>query len=241
MSGAISDSLERARRRIHDAAYCVSFSGAGLSAESGVATFRDPDGLWAKHDPMRLASPEGFADDPQTVIEWYAHRRRTIARAQPNAAHRSLARVTGMIHITQNVDDLLQRAGAWPVIQLHGTITRDHCHACCGMSELIDLNHPPPLRMCSRCGARMRPSVVWFGEALPNEAWREAESACTRCDVMLVIGTSAAVYPAAGLIGIARSTGAFIIVVNTNASGASGLADIELIGPAGEIVPRLLP
>lgn len=241
MSDVPVDLLEASRWRIQQAAYLVSFSGAGLSAESGVATFRDPDGLWAKRDPMRLASPEGFAADPDTVIEWYAHRRRMLARAQPNAAHRALARAAGVIHITQNVDDLLHRAGTSLVIQLHGSITRDHCHARCGASEQIDLDHPPSLRTCSRCGARMRPSVVWFGEALPEAAWREAEMACRACDVMLVIGTSAAVYPAASLIGVARSAGAFIIVINTNASGASGLADIELIGPAGEIVPRLLP
>ncbi len=220
----------------------VSFSGAGLSAESGVPTFRDAQtgGLWAKHDPMRLASPPGFAEDPQLVSQWYAHRRRAIAEAQPNGAHIALARHTEMIHVTQNVDDLLHRAGAKQVIQLHGTIAADRCHASCGYEEAINLPDPPNLRNCPECGSQMRPAVVWFGEALPRSAWTDAEQACRDCDVLLVIGTSAVVYPAAGLIGLAKSAGAKIIIVNTQESDASSLADVELLGKASEIVPALL-
>ena len=220
----------------------VSFSGAGLSAESGVPTFRDAQmsGLWAKHDPMRLASPQGFADDPQLVSEWYSHRRRAIAEAQPNSAHIALARHSEMIHVTQNVDDLLHRAGAQRVIQLHGTIATDRCHASCGYEEPIDLSDPPNLRNCPECGSQMRPAVVWFGEALPSSAWTDAEQACRGCEVLLVIGTGAVVYPAAGLIGLAKSAGARIIIVNTHQSDASVLADVELLGKASEVLPTLL-
>ena len=237
------DSLKCGREILTAATRMVSFSGAGLSAESGVATFRDAKsgGLWTKHDPMRLASPEGFADDPNLVMDWYAARRRSVAEAEPNSAHQALASQPDMIHVTQNVDDLLHRAGIHgeQVIQLHGTIARDHCHARCGFEEAIDLANPPTLRDCPNCGQPLRPGVVWFGESLPAESWQRAEDACAACDALLVIGTSAEVYPAAGLIGLAKSGGARIIIVNTEPSGASHLADVELIGKAGEIVPVL--
>ena len=235
--------LKRGREILSAAARKVSFSGAGLSAESGVATFRDAKsgGLWTKHDPMRLASPEGFADDPNLVMDWYAARRRSVAEAVPNPAHCALASQTGMIHVTQNVEDLLHRAGVRneQVIQLHGTIARDHCHARCGFEEAIDLANPPALRDCPNCGQPLRPGVVWFGESLPVVAWQRAERACAECYVLLVIGTSAEVYPAAGLIGLAKSNEARIIIINTRSSGASHLADVELVGMAGEIVPNL--
>jgi NAD-dependent deacetylase len=236
--------LARAIDMVRASSRLVSFSGAGLSAESGVPTFRDArtGGLWTKHNPMKLASPAGFIADPELVMAWYADRRRFVARALPNAAHRALAARTDMTHVTQNVDDLLHRAGAAVdrVLQLHGTIARDRCHEACGFEEAVNLAQPPALRDCPNCGNRLRPSVVWFGESLPPEVWMRAERACAECDALLVIGTSAEVYPAAGLIGLARASGAGIIIVNTQASAVSRLADVELIGPAGEIVPRLL-
>ena len=219
----------------------VSFSGAGLSAESGIGTFRDAqDGLWAKYDPVRLASPEGFAADPKLVIDWYAARRRIIGDAQPNPAHMALADRGDILHVTQNVDDLLSRAGARQVIPLHGSIGFDRCNGGCGHTEPVDMTDPPGRRDCPTCGAPLRPAVVWFGEAMPQEPWDIAERACRDCDALLVVGTSAVVYPAAGLIGIAKSAGAEIVVVNTQPSEASPLADIELLGPAGQIVPQLL-
>ncbi|MCZ6734502.1 MAG: NAD-dependent deacylase [Planctomycetota bacterium] len=234
--------IDGARRLITSAARIVSFSGAGLSVESGVPTFRDAatGGLWTKHNPMRLASPQGFAEDPALVVAWYAHRRRAIAHATPNPAHLALAERRDMTHVTQNVDDLLHRAGAGRIIQLHGSITADRCSGRCGYSEQIDLWNPPPLRICPKCPDRLRPDVVWFGEMLPVNAWHQAQKACSACDLLLVIGTSAVVYPAAGLIGLARSAGAGIIIVNAEPTEASDLADIELLGKAGEIVPKLL-
>ena len=233
--------IDAARRMLADGRSVVSFSGAGLSAESGVGTFRDaPDGMWAKYDPVRLASPEGFAADPGLVIDWYAARRRTVGNAQPNPAHVALAGRGDIIHVTQNVDDLLMRAGAAVVIPLHGSIGFDRCNGGCGHIERVDMTDPPGLRDCPNCGAPLRPAVVWFGEAMPSEAWDKADRACRDCDVLLVIGTSAVVYPAAGLIDVAKAAGAGIIIVNTQPSEASPLADIELLGPAGEIVPQLL-
>lgn len=219
-----------------------AFSGAGLSAESGVPTFRDAatGGLWTKHDPMRLASPEGFAEDAATVIGWYAWRRQRVAAAQPNPAHHALGR-PGVVNVTQNVDDLLLRAGASDIVQLHGTLTHDRCHAACGHRERIDLSAPPDApRPCPACGAPMRPDVVWFGEALPADAWTRGQAACATCEVLIVVGTAAEVYPAAGLIDVAKSSGATVIIINTNPSAASALADVELIGKAGEILPKVL-
>jgi len=239
-----SELIDRARQMIEQAGSISSFSGAGLSAESGVATFRDknPDALWAKYDPMQLASPDGFRSDPNVVMEWYAWRRKQIGEAEPNPAHEALAKHTGIVNSTQNTDNLLERAGARNVVHLHGEIVRDRCdHPSCAYKEELDLKNPPGLRNCPSCGeAYMRPDVVWFGEMLPTDAWSTAEAACGSCDVLLVVGTSAAVYPAAGLISLAKSAGANVIVVNKESSGASQLADIELIGQAGEVVPQIL-
>lgn len=220
---------------------CTCFSGAGLSAPSGVSTFRDPTGHWKEHDPMRLASPEGFIEDPELVLQWYADRRRQMAEASPNAAHHALAARGDIINVTQNTDDLLARAGARGVIQIHGDITTDRCHAMCGHVESIDMQNPPGPRPCPACHrGGLRPNVVWFGEGLVMETWARAEEACTTARTLLVVGTSAVVYPAASLIDLARSAGAAIIVVNPEPSGASALADIELAGSADEVLPSIL-
>ena len=234
--------INSAKAMIDNARRIVAFSGAGLSAESGVPTFRDAgtSGFWVNYDPTKLASPEGFADDPQLVYRWYNDRRRSIAAVEPNPAHHALAGRPDIVNVTQNIDDLLARAGATRIIGLHGTLAADRCHAGCGYEEAVDLRHPPSVRRCPRCGAWMRPSVVWFGEVLPAQAWSEAEQVCLDCDVLIVVGTSAEVYPAAGLIGLAKGHGAGIIVVNPNPSQASVLADCEVQGLAGEVLPTLL-
>lgn len=243
---AATTAIDRARDLLRAGRSVTTFSGAGLSAESGIATFRDkhdPNALWAKFDPMELASPEGFARHPEVVRAWYAWRREGIARAQPNPAHRALAERDDLLHITQNVDDLLERAGASidRVVHLHGEIAIDRCHARCGYEARLDLARGSvTVEACPKCAQPVRPGVVWFGEMLPADAWQRAEHACRSCEVLLVIGTSGVVYPAAGLVMLAKSAGARIVIVNTESSGASELADIELLGPAGEIVPRLL-
>ncbi|MCH2138299.1 MAG: NAD-dependent protein deacylase [Phycisphaerales bacterium] len=230
------DAIASARR-------LVSFSGAGLSAPSGVATFRDTaQGHWAKHDPMDLASPVGFARDPELVMTWYAMRRREMAAATPNAGHRALAAHPTMVHITQNTDDLLERAGATNVLHLHGTINAERCHGRCGWRSPIDLADPPGVQSCPGCGHHpSRPDVVWFGESLPQDIWTAAVDAIEQSDVLVVVGTSAVVHPAAGLIALARDHGASVIVVNTDASAADGLADHVLTGSADTLLPTLFP
>ncbi len=231
--------LEKAAQKIAQAKNLVTFSGAGLSAESGIATFRDKnqDALWRKFDPAKLASQEGFSENPERVIDWYNARRKTLAQAKPNPAHVALSS-SGAVHITQNVDNLLESAGATDVLHLHGSLLSDHCNAGCGYSETVDLANPQALRKCPNCSnSYMRPSVVWFGEPLPDAVMQRAIEETSNADVFLVVGTSAAVYPAAGLIPIAAEHGAFVIVVNTETSGAS--CNIELLGKAGEILPQV--
>ncbi len=240
--------LERAAKMIADAVHPVSFSGAGLSAESGIATFRDrgdEDALWSKFDPQKLASQEGFLADPEMVTAWYNWRRKTLSEVQPNSAHLALAKLHGWTHITQNVDDLLERSmdlsgvDVSPILHLHGTLLEDHCNANCGHTELIDLSCAPALRNCD-CGSYMRPSVVWFGESLPAQVLQTALQKTEAADLMLVVGTSAQVYPAAGLMDIAVEKGAEVIVVNKEPSGVNGAHVLELIGPAGELLPQLM-
>ena len=194
--------------------------------------------MWSKFDPMQLASQEGFKVDPAMVVDWYNWRRKALAKVAPNDAHITLGNQS-MVHITQNVDHLLEAGGAVPgsVLHLHGSLLEDHCNANCGFSESIELSDPPGLRECPDCGAYMRPSVVWFGEQLPDEVMHQAMAATIKADVFLVVGTSAVVYPAAGLISVARQNDAEVIVVNTEASDDS--REIELIGRAGEVVPQL--
>jgi len=236
--------LASAREILMDAECAVVFSGAGLSAESGIATFRDTetDALWSRFDPMELASVAGFEANPERVANWYSWRRTKVAKARPNPAHVALAKHPGLMHITQNVDDLSERGGAVErnVLHVHGKINRDHCHAVCGYEEAIDLHNPPALRHCPKCDGVMRPSVVWFGESLPVDIWQRAVAVCQRADCLLVAGTSATVYPAAGLIEVVHANRGRIIVINTNPSEGSHMATVELIGAAGEIVPQLL-
>ena len=245
----LNKSLENASAKILAAKRPVSFSGAGLSAESGIATFRDgsDNALWSKFDPMQLASQEGFAADPAMVTDWYNWRRKTLSEALPNEAHKVLGRQSNWIHITQNVDHLLEAGGADPqeVLHLHGSLLQDHCNANCGYTEDVDLANAAALRTCPECanGATsgvetyLRPSVVWFGESLPEVVLQRAANAAADADLLLVVGTSAQVYPAAGLIDIARRGGAEILVVNTEASDNLAAGDIEIIGRAGEVLP----
>jgi NAD-dependent deacetylase len=236
--------LATARATLARSRRVAVFSGAGLSAESGIATFRGhaDDALWSRYNPMELASPEGFAANPERVIAWYNWRRGKLAAARPNAAHVALAAQPRLVEITQNVDDLLERAGVDEarIHHLHGTIGKDRCNAACGYEETVDLANPPPLRECPRCGAYLRPGVVWFGEALPPRVWSEAQSVCAALDCMLVVGTTATVYPAAGLIEMVLAAGGAVISVNTEPTEPFGAQHLDLIGPAGQVLPVLL-
>jgi NAD-dependent deacetylase len=231
-------------RTILEAARIVAFTGAGISAESGIPTFRGPNGLWRSFSPEKLASPEAFADDPRLVWEWYDWRRQIIHKAQPNPGHRALAEMEGravgrFTLVTQNVDGLHDRAGSRNIVKLHGDIWQVRCTGCAvqEQNEQVPMDPLPP--RC-RCGALLRPAVVWFGEALPADAWGRALEAAAQAQVFLVIGTSATVYPAAGLVQVARKSGARVAVVNPDPTPADQLAEWVLRGAAGDILPRLL-
>ncbi|HET7204328.1 MAG TPA: NAD-dependent deacylase [Steroidobacteraceae bacterium] len=222
---------------------CV-LTGAGISAESGVPTFRDAQtGLWANYRPEDLATPEAFARDPKRIWEWYEWRRELVQQAQPNAGHRALVELARLVPrltlVTQNVDSLHQRAGSRGVIEYHGNILRDRCAA----ESIVRPRSPVSvtgLPECAHCGELLRPDVVWFGEAIPRQALLEADTAASTCDVFLSIGTAAVVYPAAGLAERALRSGARIIEVNTEPTDLSPLADVTLRGPSGRLLPQLL-
>lgn len=223
-------------------------TGAGMSAESGIPTFRDAmSGLWSRFDPAALASEEGFRDDPARVWQWYAERRDGVRLAEPNAGHRALGdfarRQPGALTvITQNVDDLHQRAGNADAIRLHGDILADRWLQRCPQGRACAPEAAPPGTppRCMDCGNLVRPDVVWFGEMLPTAAMAAAEAAVQRCRLLLVVGTSGAVWPAAGLAGQARRAGARVVIVNPHPSEIDDEAHEHLRGTAATLLPLLL-
>ncbi len=236
--------IDEVRQRIAEATRVVAFTGAGISVESGIPTFRGPGGLWRNYDAQQLATVAAFRLDPKLVWEWYDSRRQNMAAAQPNAGHFALAefdrRVPEFTLITQNIDGLHDRAGSTGIVKLHGDIWTLCCVQC--NREREDLRVPlPDLPPFCGCGGMLRPAVVWFGEHLPPGVWSKAEFAASRAQVFLSIGTSAVVYPAAGLIDVARESGATIVEINPQETGYSNSVDYMLRGPAGEVLPDLLP
>ncbi len=233
--------LEILAERLRRARSVTALTGAGVSAASGVPTFRGADGLWRTHRPEDLATPEAFNRNPTLVWEWYDWRRSLVASCGPNAAHDVLARWSardGFTLITQNVDGLHERAGA-RTIPLHGSIWELRCAKACGATwedRRTPLNDLPP--RCPACGALARPGVVWFGETLDPDALHRA-AAATACDVFLSIGTSSVVYPAAGLIHEARRRGAFTADINPVATAAAGGVDVTIPMTAEEALPAL--
>jgi NAD-dependent deacetylase len=226
------------------ARFVVALTGAGISAESGLATFRDVQtGLWARYDPRELATPSAFARNPKLVWDWYAWRRECVAAAQPNAGHFALADLERRAHhfllITQNVDGLHQRGGSRNVVELHGSIARVKCSR---EDAIVERWNAPPgeVPRCENCGAFLRPDVVWFEEMLPERSLAAAQDAARRCDVLLVIGTSAEVYPAAALPRVARERGALVVEINPNPTPLSATADYVLRAAAGILLPALV-
>ena len=213
----------------------VVFTGAGVSAESGIPTFRGSGGLWRNFRAEDLATPEAFARDPALVWEWYEWRRGLIREAQPNAAHLAIAKLPDAVVITQNVDGLHARAGATDVIELHGNIFRVRCVREGTISERFDAFDDMPPRC--ECGALLRPDVVWFGEMLPDDAVARATSEIRKSNLLLVIGTSGVVYPAAGLVSLHRGLS---IEINPQASGVSSACTYALAMTAAEATPPIV-
>ena len=224
-------------------------SGAGISAESGVPTFRDAEtGLWATVDPYEISSAQGWHDHPEKVWAWYLWRHHMMGAVQPNNAHLAVAAwqdFAGVHVVTQNVDDLHERAGSKRVYHLHGSLFQFRCDRCQReyrgalppMTEPVEAVDPP---QCSMCDGLIRPNVVWFGEALPDEAWQRSVDAVTTADLVIVVGTSSIVYPAAGLPELALSSGTAVIEVNPERTPLSDAVTVSLRETAAEALPALL-
>jgi len=235
----IPDALVAALR---DARHVCILTGAGVSAESGVPTFREAqDGLWARYNPQDLATPEAFVADPVLIWRWYRWRRETVATVEPNPGHYAIAQLAELVRdltlITQNVDNLHQRAGSRDVIEYHGNLFEDRCFA---DGSLQGGNDTEAVPVCADCGSNLRPGVVWFGEAIPERAMNESSAAAVGCDVFLSIGTSSLVYPAAGLADLARKNGAVVAEINPNPTMNASNYDFAIAGNSGFVLPELL-
>ncbi|MGA9116764.1 MAG: NAD-dependent deacylase [Bacteroidota bacterium] len=237
---------EELRRVLRSARSVAAFTGAGVSAESGVPTFRGEEGLWKKFRPEELAHPDAFLSNPALVWEWYRARKEIIASVRPNPAHTALAAMQEVFPlvavITQNVDNLHRRAGSRTVFELHGNIERSYCTRCGTVSAEAEPAFAGDLPRCAApgCGGLLRPDVVWFGEMLPQEEWNGAVRSMESADLVLSVGTSAAVYPAASLPLLGKRAGAFLAEVNPEPTPLTPHADAFLEGKAGEILPLLL-
>lgn len=230
----ISDQLKKARK-------IVFLTGAGLSQESGLQTFRGTDGLWRQYDPTKLATPEAFQQDPKLVWEWYYERRRKVLSARPNAGHASIAEIEKYRDtsiVTQNIDGLHHSAGSSNVIELHGNIFMVKCVGC-DFRGSIDDRFPEPPPRCEKCGNLLRPSVVWFGEPLPAEAWRSAVEQSVGCDVMVIVGSSLAVGPANTLPLHAKQSGALLIAINPEDTKFTEIMDLYVRSTAAQALPKL--
>lgn len=230
--------------RLRTAERVAALTGAGVSQESGLRTFRDAQtGLWAQYKPTELASPEAFARDPKLVWDWYAWRREAIKGVRPNAGHYALVemarRVPSFVLITQNVDGLHLMAGSTGVLELHGNIQRVRCAECGRFADTWEeLSTEVP--QCEACGGLLRPDVVWFGEALPRAALEEAVQAARKCELFFSVGTSGVVQPAASLAFAAHNRGAMVVEVNMEPTPLTPKADYFLQGRSGEVLPELV-
>jgi len=242
----LEPALDEAARLLRQALRVAALTGAGVSAESGVPTFRGADGLWEGHRVEEVATPMAFRDNPELVWRFYNQRRERLTAVQPNPGHFALAELEAkhfqdgrFTLVTQNVDGLHRQAGSRRVLELHGNLRRTRCTGC---AEIKDRGLEPlgDLPECGQCGELLRPDIVWFHEMLPEDAWEAAAEAAATCELFLVVGTSAVVYPAASLIPAARRSGAKIVEINLAATDASHAADVCLHGPSGVILPELV-
>ncbi len=226
--------------RLKDCSSLLVLTGAGVSAESGIPTFRGADGFWRKHRAEELATPEAFERNPKLVWEWYQYRRNLINEAAPNDLHTVIARLEKLfadfLLVTQNVDGLHLKAGSKKIVELHGNIFRNRCSRDGRIVEGIQKPELPP--RCE-CGAYLRPDVVWFGESLPSDAVKKAFDFAAMCEAMMVVGTSGVVHPAASLPSVAKRHNAFILEINVEPTPITQHADESIFGKAGEILPRI--
>lgn len=240
----LDEALDRAASLLRPARKVAVLTGAGISAESGLATFRGAGGLWEGHRVEDVATPRAFARDPLLVWRFYHLRRANLATVKPNPGHQALVELEARLGdtftlVTQNVDGLHQAAGSKNVLEIHGAIRRVRCTRCTRVTDR-GVEALPETPRCEKCDGLLRPDVVWFEEALPDDIWGRAVQAVQTCDCFLVVGTSAVVYPAAGLIDVARMEGAEVIEANLEPSAASARADVVLRGPSGTTLPELI-
>jgi NAD-dependent deacetylase len=229
-------------KKLKDSKSVVFFTGAGISAESGIPTFRGKDGIWNKLKPEELANFNAFLKNPELVWEWYKHRKQIIRESKPNKGHLAIAKAQNIFPkvtvITQNIDNLHRRAGSKTVYELHGNIERNYCIKCKAFYN-EELNFNLGIPKC-KCGGLIRPDVVWFGEYLPEAQFRASEKEAENCDIFSIVGTSAVVYPAASLIYSAKQSGAYLIEVNVEETEISGIVDKSFFGLSGEVLPALI-
>jgi len=228
--------------KIKSAKSVIFFTGAGVSAESGIPTFRGKDGIWNKLNPEELANFNAFIKNPQLVWEWYNHRKKIIHESKPNAAHYAIAGMEKLFDnvsvVTQNIDNLHKRAGSKNVFELHGNIERSYCIKCKTHYD-FELDFSLGVPKC-KCGGLIRPDVVWFGEFLPKDQYAASEKAARHCNLFFIVGTSAVVYPAAYIISTAKERGAFLIEINIEETEISSMVDKSFFGKAGEILPAIV-
>ena len=227
---------------LREARHVCVLTGDGVSAESGVPTFREAqDGLWERYSPHELATPEAFLADPELIWRWYRWRRDLVAAAEPNAGHSALAKLAELVPrltlITQNVDNLHQRAGSNDVIEFHGNLFADRCFV---ENTIADGDHTLDVPRCPKCGANLRPGVVWFGETIPEHALNESFAAASDCDVFLSVGTSSEVYPAAGLADLARENRALVAEINPQPTQQAARFDLVIAANSGTALPKLV-
>ncbi|MEJ5365052.1 MAG: NAD-dependent deacylase [Desulfosoma sp.] len=239
----VAKDIARVREKIRQARRIVVLTGAGISAESGVPTFRGAGGLWREYRATDLATPEAFSRNPQLVWEFYNYRREVLASVKPNPAHKALVtlenRTPDFVLLTQNIDGLHQAAGSLAVVELHGNIWWVRCSRCGLKKEdrRVPIPYPPH---CEACGAMVRPDVVWFGESLDPAVLQTAYGKLEQCDVMVVVGTSGVVQPAASMGLYAQEHGAFVVEINLEPTPYSRAFNVSLLGKAGDLVPRLV-
>ena len=230
--------------RLKNADNILVFTGAGISAESGVDTFRGKGGLWNKMKPEELASFGGFIKNPNLVWEWYQYRRKIVHDTSPNPGHFAIAELekyyNSVTVVTQNVDNLHSRAGSKKILELHGNIERNFCIDCNTFYDVNEFQSVPEAPKCPKCGGMIRPDVVWFGENLPEGIFARAEASAKESDICFIIGTSAVVYPAAYIPITAKEYGAYLVEINIEKTEISQAVDLSLIGKSGEVLPEIL-